>query len=614
MRKPEIIVTRDNCVACNKCIEACPVDCANEVYIAPDGQRKIRVDDKYCIHCGACIAACDHNAREYVDDTEDFFRDLAAGQSISVVAAPAALTNFPDLWRVFGWLKSLGVRHFYDVSMGADITTWAYLRAIEKYGLKSVIAQPCPAIINYCERYIPEILPSLSPMQSPLMCLAVYLRKYQNVTDKLAFLSPCIAKIDEIHDPNNHDMVQYNVTYCKLQEKMEREGVRLTGYAPVYFEGRPAGIGHTYSRPGGLKENIRVTDPDIWIRQIESPELAYPYLRKYLERKRAGKPLPTVVDILNCGEGCNMGPGTRQNLDLDDIDAETNKRKADRWQEQVKETPRGVEYAPYVYFDQHLKLEDFKREYNDKNIHGFFSDKNLDEVYAKLGKKTPLSRRINCFACGYGSCERFAQAVKMGKNLPDSCVDYERNLVAGAADIEKKRAEELSAKVTNIVESINQIAVASSDNAKHVSEISQQIERLSHSSDKLRDGATGVANTIQETAKASRSIMKIANQTNLLALNAAIEAAHAGEAGRGFNVVAEEVRKLAQATNETVQTTEQNQHKAVEETMNMKEVADRISEQVKSINDFILLISAATEQASAQCEEVSATANSIVSK
>ncbi len=112
-----IFTYEDNCTGCNKCIEACPVDCANEAYLTPSGARKIRVNGDYCIHCGACLAACDHGARDYTDDTEQFFQDLASGQQISVIAAPAAQVNFDDMERLFGWLKSAGVKHIYDVSM-----------------------------------------------------------------------------------------------------------------------------------------------------------------------------------------------------------------------------------------------------------------------------------------------------------------------------------------------------------------------------------------------------------------------------------------------------------------------------------------------------------------
>ena len=64
--------------------------------------------------------------------------------------------------------------------------------------------------------------------------------------------------------------MHYNVTLAKLQQYIQQEGITLSRYAETDFEGIPSGLGHTFSRPGGLKENIRITEPDIWIRQIES--------------------------------------------------------------------------------------------------------------------------------------------------------------------------------------------------------------------------------------------------------------------------------------------------------------------------------------------------------
>ncbi len=605
-----IFTYEEKCTGCNKCIEACPVDCANEVFVNADGKRKVHVDDRYCIHCGACLGACDHGARDYTDDTEDFFRDLEAGEAISVIAAPAAQVNFDDMGHLFGWLKSKGVKHIYDVSLGADITTWAYLRAIEKYRLESVVAQPCPAIINYCERYIPDILPYLSPIHSPMMCLAVYLRKYQHVKEKLAFLSPCVAKVDEINDANNHGLVQYNVTFRKLQEKIEREHINLRSCPTADFEGMEAGLGHTYSRPGGLKENIFVTNPEIWVRQIESPKHAYPYLHQYLERRSRGQDVPTVVDILNCGEGCNRGPGTTKQAVLDDIDARTNRKKQARIEAQVKQTGQGTEYAPFVYFDAHLNVDDFRRAYSNKNVHGFFDDTDLEDVFRSLGKETKASREINCFACGYGSCQRFAQAVKRGKNIPDSCVDYERHrILVAEAD---RRKSQISGKVKDIIEAIRLVADSSAENTKHVNEISVKIENLTTVSNRLKGITDMVSKKMDDFATASDDIMKISSQTNLLALNAAIEAAHAGEAGRGFAVVADEVRKLAQATDETVRETKKNQESAAREVRGMTDASEQMEDQVREIGIFIQKISEATEKVSAQCEEVSHTATSLV--
>ena len=423
-----IYTIEEKCTGCNKCISICPVDCANQVYRAYDDTRKGVVEHEYCIACGACLSVCDHQARGYLDDTERFFRDLAAGEAIHVVAAPSAQLHFPELPRLFGWLKSLGARKFYDVSLGADICTWAYLKARKHLSLPSMIAQPCSSIVNYCERYLPELLPYLAPIQSPLLCLAIYMRQREGLKEKLAFLSPCISKAEEIEDANTGNLVQYNVTFSKLQQKIREEGIDLAKYPPLEFDGMPSGIGHVYSRPGGLGETVRVTEQDLWLRQVDSVPFSYPYLREYLERVRQGKPVPEIVDILNCAGGCNFGTGTDRSVAQDDIDQRTNRKKRDKEAVQITKKQEQTIYAVQEHFDRVLRWEDFRREYTDRKVeNGQFEDEDLEEVFRFLHKHSEEARNINCHACGYGSCKRFAQAIKLGMNIPETCIDYDRS-------------------------------------------------------------------------------------------------------------------------------------------------------------------------------------------
>ena len=109
-----------------------------------------------------------------------------------VCQAPVFLRKIVDVkvCEILGGLRQMGAKRIISVSFGADITTWAYINYITKNQFTGGISQPCPAVVNYIEMYAPELLPKLMPVHSPMMCAAIYAKKYLHITDKLAFISP----------------------------------------------------------------------------------------------------------------------------------------------------------------------------------------------------------------------------------------------------------------------------------------------------------------------------------------------------------------------------------------------------------------------------------------
>lgn len=618
---PVVKVDTDKCTNCHACITACPVKFCN------DGSNDyVTINQDLCIGCGNCIEACTHEARYGVDDFDRFISDINK-YKFTAIAAPAVAANFPGNYlKINGWLKSLGIEAIFDVSFGAELTVKSYLDYAQKKSPKTIVAQPCPAIVTFCEIYHPELLKYLAPADSPMlhtikMIETFYKKRFSE--HKIAVVSPCFAKKREFDETGYSEKV-YNITYKSISKYLQENKIDITEFEEVDFYNPPAERAVLFSTPGGLMQTAERDMPGLIssTRKIEGVHTIYKYLSEFNNSVNNGTN-PFLIDCLNCEMGCNGGPGTlNQKKGVDEIEYLINQRNIEVQKKykskKISKTSKKVNKIINKYWKPNL----YNRSYKDLSGNNTIKEPNeteLKQVYESMHKHSD-DDIYNCTACGYGNCHAMAVAIFNGLNKPENCHYYKHKMI----EIEHQKAEEgqkqaMSAlikidqsqkklkkehdKKLRLAEAISSTTTELEANNDSIAKMANNLFDLSSSQQiSLKELVNGIEDAYKITTELRpivNSITEIAEQTDLLALNAAIEAARAGEVGRGFAVVSEEVKNLAEITQKEVKKIEPFAKKIKFSFDEINQVSKDVFQQFEDIANLTSEVTTSTEEMAA---------------
>jgi iron only hydrogenase large subunit-like protein len=424
MELPKLMkVIGDKCVNCHQCISACVAKFANNA-----SKEKVDVNENLCIGCGECIKACSHHARVVIDDFETFLQVIKKEEKIIAFCDPSVVSNFHlDFLHLNGWLKSLGVKAFFDVSFGAELAAKSIAEYLKERKPKLLIAQQCPVIVTYIQVYRPELIPYLAPVDSlvthTMKMVHEFFPKYKDY--KFLAISPCAAKKREFTETGIGD---YNITIKSIQNYLDTNNINLSNFPIVDYSNPSAERAVLHSNSGGLTRTLERDYPELVTktRIIENPKTIYKYLSG-LHQLLDGEMAPSLVDCLNCDLGCNGGPGTNsQDKSRDELEFYIKKRATELRKHYYTEANdsfalKDLDKILSKYWVKGLYIRTYKNLSSNyiKNIKNP-DERQLVKVMNSMNKFEPIHSK-NCTSCGYDFCETMAFAVFNGLNKRENC-------------------------------------------------------------------------------------------------------------------------------------------------------------------------------------------------
>ncbi|MBP8625930.1 MAG: 4Fe-4S binding protein [Syntrophorhabdales bacterium] len=401
------------CRDCYRCLRSCPVKAIR----MERGQAY--VDEKRCIACGTCIRECPQQAKSFRHDIDVAQRIIDSGKIVAASIAPsfAAVMSKWQRSRLASALRALGFRYIGQTSHGAYQVSYHTLNIMKKDGHGPYIGTACPAIVNYIEKYRPELVDFLIPIVSPMIAHARMLKEKLGRETSVIFIGPCVAKKTELFRPANKGVVDCVLTFKELMMWLNQRGISLNNCEESSFNERPAHLAQLYPLPGGMIKTAGLDDDGFNPQLMKVDGMAG---IKILLDSLAGESAYTLIEPLFCNQGCINGPGM-------DTDKNLFERRMDilgyvRDTADIHMIPESQDAG--IFYGGYEKQEGIFREVPEEEI---------EQILEKTGKSDP-QQQLNCGACGYDSCREKAIAVAQSMAEPEMCIPYMRRLAERRTD------------------------------------------------------------------------------------------------------------------------------------------------------------------------------------
>ena len=384
-----------NCKNCYKCLRTCPVKAIRMV-----GDQAV-IDEGRCVGCGACFVVCPQNARSVVSDLDVVKQSISQGKKVIASVAPSYKGIYGDENGFVENLYALGFDVVEETGIGAEQVHHAYQKIISDNSSQNWITSCCPVVMDYVQKYHPDLAGNILPVLSPMAIHGKMLKKKHGEDAVVVFIGPCIAKKKEALAL---DVEAAGVDYVLTFEEMDLWKEEGEGRQEINRKAVRAGyIGGSFPLEKGIIGNLKT---DSWTEQIAVAGFdMMDHAFKALKENEIG---PCIIEANACIGGCANGPAIprdRKKTVVNTLRLQKRMKSLDPTGEAGAEP--AVETS--CVYDR-LTFEQKKP-----------SDKAILDTLRLMGKFND-SDILNCSACGYDTCKDNAEAILNGMSHLQTCI------------------------------------------------------------------------------------------------------------------------------------------------------------------------------------------------
>jgi diguanylate cyclase (GGDEF)-like protein len=389
------VIDAELCVACLACVRVCPTDA---IAVAGDEPLLLQVVDEACIRCGQCLPACPHSAVKVNGEIGRALAIASQGDGV-LILSPESVTHFypatPE--QLINACYEAGFRAVTRGVIGDELVAAEYLKLWEEEPWGTLIRSTDPVVVETVRVQFPELLPYLAPVTTPAVAEARYLRAQHASGLKIAYAGIC--------PPVSSPDLDAAITFGDLDQLFRIRGVSVQTQ-PTFFHRVPEERRRHLSAAGGMPLAL-----------LEESR----YSSRRFRKIRGLDALPAVARAVAVDR-----------LDLGFVDILSTEGSLDHplsgpteelfWRRELlasTEPPRSrqpvVDGAVVASVGATFAFKP-RRLVPDPEAVG--------AILEQIGRG-PNGRPWDCGACGFGTCQRFAEAAALGRASMRQCTPYQ---------------------------------------------------------------------------------------------------------------------------------------------------------------------------------------------